>query len=122
MSLRSRPSGLASHFKRFLSSSEELEAQELEALARNCGARPVSECEQRTKVRLRGTVSSVLDAGSNGRTEAELADGTGCVRLVWMGRRKLACIMPGVSLIVSGRLTSDEGKPVIYNPAFEVVA
>ena len=68
-----------------------------------------------------GTIASVTSDAKNGWLEAELTDGTGTVRLVWMGRSHLECMRPGRNVRVEGRLTQDDGDYVIFNPDFEMV-
>src|SRR6266542_1528522 len=53
--------------------------------------------------------------------QAELYDGTGAVRLVWLGRRRIAGIEPGRSLVARGRIArQSNGDLVIYNPWYEL--
>jgi hypothetical protein len=53
--------------------------------------------------------------------QAELFDGTGAVRLVWLGRRRIAGIEPGRSLVARGRIArQSSGDLVIYNPWYEL--
>jgi hypothetical protein len=54
--------------------------------------------------------------------EAELYDGSGTVTLIWLGRRRIRGIDPGRSVVVHGRLTKQDGRPTIYNPAYELRA
>ncbi|RMB60088.1 OB-fold nucleic acid binding domain-containing protein [Tessaracoccus antarcticus] len=108
-------------FRRFLSTAEQLEAEDLADQAREAGAVPLSECASRQKVTVRGTITSVT-ASNTSWLEADLTDGTGTVSLIWMGRRRLECIIPGRHVIVSGRLTEEEGRRVIFNPEFEVLS
>ena len=54
--------------------------------------------------------------------EASLYDGSGMVTLVWLGRRKIAGIKPGVDLKASGRVSCQEGRRVIFNPRYELQA
>ena len=112
---------LGNRLRRFLSTAEQLEAEDLADQAREAGAVPLSECQMRQKVTLRGTVTSVT-ASNSSWLEADLNDGTGSVSLIWMGRRRLECVIPGRHLIVTGRLSEEEGRRVIFNPEFEVVA
>jgi hypothetical protein len=44
------------------------------------------------------------------------------VTLVWLGRRRIAGIEPGCSLVVEGRLGVNRGEYVIYNPRYELRA
>ena len=112
---------LGDRFRRFMSTAEQLEAEDLADQAREAGAVPLSECALRQKVTVRGTVTSVT-ASNTSWLEADLNDGTGVVSLIWMGRRRLECVIPGRHLIVTGRLSEEEGRRVIFNPEFEVVA
>ena len=93
MSLQHR--GVLTRIRRLFSPSEQLEAEDLQEQARDCGASPLSECCDRAKVRIRGTVSSVTKLETGG-VEALLTDGTGSIELNWTGRRRLDCITPRV--------------------------
>lgn len=53
--------------------------------------------------------------------EAELGDGSGTLQLIWMGRREIPGIRPGVQLRVHGRVTMHAGRPAIFNPAYELL-
>lgn len=112
---------LGDRFRRFLSSAEQLEAEDLVDQSRQVGAVPLNECEVRQKVTVRGTITSVT-ASNTSWLEADLNDGTGSVSLIWMGRRTLECVIPGRHLLVTGRLTEEEGRRVIFNPEFEVLS
>jgi hypothetical protein len=52
---------------------------------------------------------------------AEVWDGNGSVNLVWIGRRTIAGIEPGVFLRARGRVATVRGAPTIFNPAYEIV-
>lgn len=116
-----RRKSLGDRLRRFLSSPEQQEAEDRADQARAAGAMPLSECKVRQKVTLRGTVASVTSSNT-AWLEAVLEDGTGSVNLIWMGRRRIECIMPGRDLIVTGRLSEEEGRRVIFNPEFEVLS
>ena len=113
--------GLLQRLRRFLSPSEELEAEDLKERSRDCGASPLSECCERSKLKLRGTVRWVTSLDMGG-VEALLTDGTGSIELNWTGRRRLDCITPGCDLVVQGRISSGDDGLVMYNPEFEVVS
>lgn len=116
-----RRKSLGDRLRRFLSSPEQQEAEDRADQARAAGAMPLSECKVRQKVTLRGTVTSVTSSNA-AWLEALLEDGTGSVNLIWMGRRRIECIMPGRDLLVTGRLSEEEGRRVIFNPEFEVLS
>ena len=53
--------------------------------------------------------------------EAELADGSGVLIVVWLGRRRIAGISPGRAIEVEGRIGSSEGHRIIYTPRDELI-
>jgi len=57
---------------------------------------------------------------STANMEAEFFDGTDAVTLVWIGRRRIAGIEPGKTLLVRGRVGERNGQKVIYNPYYEL--
>lgn len=120
---RPRPArrSLGSRIRRLFSTAEELEAADQQERARESGAQRISEAAPRSVVKFRGTVSVMTTQPGSGWLEAELNDGSGTVRLVWMGHRRLECVLPGTEMLVSGRLANDANGNVIYNPDFEVV-
>lgn len=112
---------LRDRLHRFLLSHEELEDEELREQAVVSGAQTLASAEPRSRVRLRGTIVSLTSDARNGWLEAEVSDGTGIVRLVWMGRSHIQCLIPGRHVMVAGRLAEEDGRPVIYNPEFELL-
>lgn len=52
---------------------------------------------------------------------AELFDGERSVDLVWVGRRRIAGIEPGVFLIAEGRVAKVKGHATIFNPTYQIV-
>jgi RecG-like helicase len=109
--------------RRFASSNAELESQELQRKVREEGAVPIQNCEDRQRVQLTGTVSSVTITPRAGHPalEVELRDGSGAVTLVWLGRRQIPGIDPGRTLKIWGRISCHEGKRLIYNPRYELM-
>lgn len=103
---------------------EELDAEELRENARVAGCVPVASCTDRTRVTIRGTISSVTLQPRAGAAEltAELYDGTGTVTLLWTGRHRIAGIEPGRQLVAEGRISRHEDKYVIYNPRYTLLA
>ena len=86
------------------------------------GATPVCDCRKGEPVRVAGTLRAVTLRPLAGvpTLEADLYDGTGSIRLVWLGRRKIGGIECGRSLVAHGRLTMHEGKPTLYNAEYEL--
>jgi RecG-like helicase len=109
--------------RRFASSNAELESEDLQRKVREEGAVPIQNCEDRQRVQLTGTVSTVTITPRAGHPalEVELRDGSGAVTLVWLGRRQIPGIDPGRNLKVWGRISCHEGKRLIYNPRYELM-
>ncbi|HEY6681470.1 MAG TPA: OB-fold nucleic acid binding domain-containing protein [Propionibacteriaceae bacterium] len=109
--------------RRFASSNAELESEELQRKVRAEGAVPIQNCEDRQRVQLTGTVSTVTINPRAGHPalEVELRDGSGAVTLVWLGRRQIPGIDPGRTLKIWGRISCHEGKRLIYNPRYELM-
>ena len=109
--------------RRLASSNVELESEELQRKVREEGAVPILNCEDRQRVQLTGTVSTVTITPRAGHPalEVELRDGSGAVTLVWLGRRQIPGIDPGRTLKVWGRISCHEGKRLIYNPGYELM-
>jgi hypothetical protein len=87
---------------------------------------PIREClnvtDRRPVVRVSGTLRSV-----NARTvaglpalEAELNDGSASLDVVWLGRQVIPGIEPGRELTASGRIAMTRGRPVLFNPRYEL--
>ena len=105
--------------RKFSASPAELEADELDT------ERQVQRCQQingvtdREVVTLYGELKNVSLAPRAGTPslEASLYDGSGMVTLVWLGRRKIAGIKPGVGLVVYGPGVLPGGPPRHLQPA-----
>lgn len=52
---------------------------------------------------------------------ADVFDGSGTVQLVWLGRRSIGGINPGVYVKATGLVCRPKGTPVMYNPAYEIL-
>ncbi|GAA2002427.1 hypothetical protein GCM10009719_09460 [Nocardioides kribbensis] len=72
---------------------------------------------------LRGTLRTVTlrPRGGVPALEAELFDGSGVITIVWLGRRRIVGISPGVSMQVQGRIGCHDGVRVMYNPRYELI-
>ncbi len=109
--------------RRMTSSNAELESEELQRNVREEGSIPIQECEDRQRVQLTGTVSTVTINPRAGHPalEIELRDGSGAVTLVWLGRRQIPGIDCGQTLKVWGRISCHDGKRLVYNPRYELM-
>jgi hypothetical protein len=52
--------------------------------------------------------------------EAELYDGTDLITLIWLGRRRITGIEPGRTVQVVGRIGTQHGTRVMFNPRYEL--
>jgi hypothetical protein len=51
---------------------------------------------------------------------AELYDGTGSIELIFLGRRRIAGLEPGRTIVAKGRIGDHDGRKVIYNPWYSL--
>jgi hypothetical protein len=110
--------------RRLTAETQELDDEELQRKGEDIGAHPVARCVDRTPVTVFGTVRSLTIRPRAGTPalEAELYDGSGVVTLVFLGRRTISGIGPGRQLRATGRITSHEGRRLIFNPRYELLA
>lgn len=116
-------SRLRRSLSRWANSSETHDRALREEFVDEGGATAIGEAPDREMVLLRGTLRSVMLRPRAGvpALEAELYDGTGAVALVWLGRRRIAGIGPGVSIQVRGRIGRHDRSRVVYNPRYELI-
>ena len=107
---------------RLASTASELEDQELKQDTWRLGATPIAALEDRKDASVCGAVRSVtLRPRVNvPALVVELYDGSKALNLVWLGRRRIAGIVPGTYLTAHGLVTYKHGIPTIFNPAYEI--
>lgn len=107
---------------RLTSSQDALEAEELQDEVRESGYEPIAQCADREIVRVCGELRTITLRPRAGvpALEADLYDGSGTVVLVWLGRRRIAGIEPGRSLVAEGRVSVHDDRRVIYNPKYQL--
>ena len=103
-------------------SQSHAEAVELRGSAVRSGCQPIEEAPDRERVTVQGTLRTVTlrPRGGVPALEAELYDGTGTLTVLWLGRRRIAGIFPGQMIRVTGRIGSQAGTRVMYNPRYEL--
>jgi len=108
---------------RFAKSAVELEADELYDTTVQLGATPIDELVDRAQAVVFGEVRSVAlrPRAQVAALVVELWDGTGTIDLVWLGRRAIAAIEPGLHLRARGRVTYRGRVATIFNPSYEIV-
>ncbi|GLZ04520.1 hypothetical protein Acsp03_19860 [Actinomadura sp. NBRC 104412] len=114
--------GLRRFLRRMASTREELEAEDLQKTCGAEGATPITDCGERKRHRVAGTLRTVTlrPRGGAPALEAELYDGTDVINLVWLGRRKIAGIDPGRRLLAEGLVSVQDGRKVMFNPRYEL--
>jgi len=107
---------------RLVASRHELEAQELREDAQETGCTPIARASDRKEFTVTGTLRTVTLRPRAGipALEAELYDGSGTLAIVWLGRRQIGGIEPGRALVAHGRVSIMHGRPVMYNPRYEL--
>lgn len=122
MTTGQRESPLKRFFRRLAASEAELEAEDLQREAAECGGTPARTCSRGQLVTVTGRLRTVVYTPRTNlpTLEADLFDGTDLVTLVWLGRRHIAGIEPGRMLTVRGRVAVRDDRKVIYNPYYEL--
>ena len=108
--------------QRLTRSRAQQEAHELQRENVDRACLSICDCAPGSTVTIAGTVRamSIRPRSQVPSLEIDLYDGTGSVRVVWLGRRRILGISPGRRLIVSGRLNQVAGEPIVYNPRYEL--
>lgn len=104
-------------------STDELDASELSSHVERVGADKIAEVADRSLIDCVGVVRSV-SVPPRGRVPAvvaELFDGTGALDVVWLGRREILGIDPGVRMRVRGRVMQKRGRTTIFNPRYDLL-
>ncbi len=110
-------------WSRLRASPTELEAGELVARATSLGATPIAQVADRQRTVICGEVRAV-SLRPQVQVPAyivDVTDGSGVMQLVWLGRRQIVGIEPGVVVRVTGRPTFRRGVPTMFNPAYDVI-
>jgi hypothetical protein len=107
---------------RLSSSQEELHSDELQQDALAVGCTPICNVHDRDIITVTGTLRAVTLRPRAGvpALEAELFDGSAALDVVWLGRRSIVGIEPGRMIIASGRISMNRGRPVLFNPRYEL--
>jgi len=117
-----KPKLLSRLTSRLASTASELEDRELKEDTWRLGATPIADLANRKDAGVGGAVRSVtLRPRVNvPALVVELYDGSKTLNLVWLGRRRIAGIVPGTYLTAHGLVTYKHGIPTIFNPAYEI--
>ena len=88
------------------------------------GCVPIASAQFRQRARLAGRVRSVRVQPLAGvpSLEVKLADESGGIVVVFIGRRRIGGIKPGAQLVVDGVVGEQSGRLALINPYYELVA
>lgn len=108
--------------RRLTASPEHLDAAELESEVEKLPCAKLNTLEEGKTAVVGGRLKSVVYTPTENVPvlEAELFDGSACVTLVWLGRRRIAGIEPGRKILARGRVGWHDGRLAIYNPWYEL--
>lgn len=92
--------------------------------ARLVGTTPIGQVQWRQRARVAGRVKSVSVQSSTASPNllCKLVDSTGGLTLVFPGRRKVAGIEPGASLVAEGTVGEQGGHLAMFSPLYELLA
>jgi hypothetical protein len=115
--------GLRERFHDLGKTSVEHQADALREQSEDAGGDDLTALAPRHPAVVCGTVRTVTlpPRRSVPALVAEVWDGNGAVNLVWIGRRSIAGIEPGVFVRARGRVAQVRGVATIFNPAYEIV-
>ncbi len=87
------------------------------------GCSRIGDARWRKQVRLAGRVRSIRVAALHDAPTVELviADGTGAISVVFLGRRSIAGVSVGTNLTVEGRVGIHNARLAILNPPYELL-
>jgi hypothetical protein len=99
------------------------DADRLEQAARDLGATHIRDCPGGCTITVHGRLRSVTlrPVASAPAVEAELWDGTGLMRLLFLGRRRIPGVTPGRSVQVTGRAILRDGERTMVNPRYRLL-
>jgi hypothetical protein len=109
--------------RRILRSSDEIDSESLARESTDVGRQHIGDLVQRSVASVRGEIRSVTLRPSDevAALDAELWDGTDVLHLLWLGRRSIPGIEPGVKLEATGRVTLHRDLVTIFNPAYQII-
>jgi hypothetical protein len=83
----------------------------------------IGEAALRTRVRVAGEVRAVTVRTDTPWPdfEAMLFDGTGEMRLRWLGVESISGVIPGTRMVVEGMLGEEDGQRLIIDPSYELL-
>jgi hypothetical protein len=93
------------------------------AAVRADGSTPIASVQWRQRVTLTGRIQAqrVQPLAGSPSLECTLADETGVISVVFLGRREIAGVTIGRTVRVEGRAVDHHGRLAILNPSYELL-
>lgn len=115
-------SGRLSFLRRLTADVHALDAVELQSDVARCAATPLGGLRRGEIATVTGRLRAVVYTPRETvpTLQAELFDGSAAIDLVWLGRRRIAGIEPGRTVMARGRVGVHDGRLAIYNPWYEL--
>ncbi len=87
------------------------------------GTTPIGELEWRKRATVCGRIRSVRVQPWSGVQclECTIVDRTGAINIVFLGRRQIAGMAVGATVIIEGMVGKHEGRLAMINPAYEII-
>lgn len=116
--------GIRDAFKRLGSSQQDLEVERLQSMFVSVPVTQISCCKAREPLRVGGEVKRMRTVPRSGAPSFEvvISDGTADLVAVFTGRREIAGITHGRSMILEGVAYIEKGRLVLLNPAYTLIA
>lgn len=101
-----------------------LDAAELAGRVRGTGASRVVDVTRGDLATLTGRIRTVSTGGGEEHlgVTAEVFDGTAGIEVCWLGRRSIPGIDTGRYIRVTGRVGVRDGRKIMFNPRYELLA
>jgi hypothetical protein len=114
--------GRHSFLHRLTADARELDAAELQSEVARCSASPLHSVRRGEVATVTGRLRAVVYTPRENipTLQAELFDGSASIDLVWLGRRRVAGLEPGRTIMARGRVGVHDGRLAIYNPWYEL--
>ncbi|MFB3739159.1 MAG: OB-fold nucleic acid binding domain-containing protein [Candidatus Velamenicoccus archaeovorus] len=113
---------LRGFLNRLTESDEQRLAEEIQRWADTVpGTARISDTAVRDRAKVAGVVKRITVRPMEGSEslEALVSDGTGEVRVVWMGRRTIPGLKLGTRIVVEGMVAEKHGERRMVNPTFD---
>lgn len=106
--------------KRLRATVEDLDRDRLESRYAGLDVSAITEAPRREPARIAGEVQAmtVVPRASSPSLEVVVADGTGKVVGIFLGRRRIGGLRVGTGVVLEGVLQEERNRTVILNPAY----